>query len=98
MQYASFTLPRDDSTSRGKQAITKRCAMSITMNMSSYEIEQDSKEAEYSDDILFAGWNPEVDLLNQEQLTPALEQQSMPVAVTTEVVELFLRKMYSYQR
>ncbi|MEO7623877.1 MAG: hypothetical protein ABIS30_12530 [Gallionella sp.] len=72
--------------------------MSITMNMSSYEIEQDSKEAEYSDDILFAGWNPEVDLLNQEQLTPALEQQSMPVAVTTEVVELFLRKMYSYQR
>jgi hypothetical protein len=72
--------------------------MSITINMSSYEIEQDSKEAEYSDDILFAGWNPEVDLLNQEQLTPALEQQSMPVAVTTEVVELFLRKMYSYQR
>jgi hypothetical protein len=72
--------------------------MSITINMSSYEIEQDSKEAEYSDDILYAGWNPEVDLLNQEQLTPALEQQSMPVAVTTEVVELFLRKMYSYQR
>lgn len=69
------------------------------MNMSSYEIEQDSTtEAEYSDDILYAGWNPEVDSLNQEQFTPTLEQQAMPVAITTEVVELFLRKMYSYQR
>ena len=73
--------------------------MRITMNMSSYEIEQDSTEAEYSDDILYAGWNPEVDSLNQElQLASAPEQSAMPVAYTTEIVELFLRKMYSYQR
>lgn len=71
--------------------------MRITMNMSSYEIEQDSTEAEYSDDILYAGWNPEVESLNQEQLASALEQP-MPVPFTTEIVELFLRKMYSYQR
>lgn len=72
--------------------------MRITMNMSSYEIEQDSTEAEYSDDILYAGWNPEVESLSQEQLPSALEQPAMPVAFTTEIVELFLRKMYSYQR
>ena len=73
--------------------------MKITMNMSSYEIEQDSTEAEYSDDILYASWNPEVESVCQQlQLAPTLEQQTMPVAITTEVVELFLRKMYSYQR
>jgi hypothetical protein len=73
--------------------------MRITMNMSSYEIEQDSTEAEYSDDILYAGWNPEVESLSQElQLASTPEQPAMPVAFTTEIVELFLRKMYSYQR
>ncbi len=73
--------------------------MSIAMNMSSYEIEHDSMEAEYGDDILYAGWNPEVDTVCQQlQLVPTTEQQAMPAALTTEVVELFLRKMYSYQR
>lgn len=86
--------------------------MRITMSMSSYEIEPDSEqdfaqnsleqnstEVEYSDDILYAGWNPEVNSISQQlELVPTLEQEIMPVAVTTEVVELFLRKMYSYQR
>jgi hypothetical protein len=86
--------------------------MRITMSMSSYEIEPDSEqdfaqnslkqnstEVEYSDDILYAGWNPEVNSISQQlELVPTLEQETMPVAVTTEIVELFLRKMYSYQR
>jgi hypothetical protein len=86
--------------------------MRITMSMSSYEIEPDSEqdfaqnsleqnstEVEYSDDILYAGWNPEVNSISQQlALVPTLEQEIMPVAVTTEIVELFLRKMYSYQR
>lgn len=73
--------------------------MNITMSLSSYEIEHDSTEAEYGDDILYAGWNPEVDSVRQQlQLVPTTEQQNMPVALTTEVAELFLRKMYSYQR
>ena len=72
--------------------------MRITMNMSSYEIEQDSTEAEYSDDILYAGWNPEVESLSQELQFASVLEPAMPVAFTTEIVELFLRKMYSYQR
>lgn len=74
--------------------------MSITMNMKIYESEHDSMEAEYSDDILYAGWNPEVDsvVYQQLQLVTTTEQRAMPVALTTEVAELFLRKMYSYQR
>ena len=73
--------------------------MKTTMDTSSHEIEHDSMEAEYSDDILYAGWNPEVDSVCQQlQLVPTSEQLAMPEELATEVAELFLRKMYSYQR
>lgn len=79
--------------------------MNVTMNMSSYEIEHEAPieheliEAEYGDEILCAGWNPEVDSVCQQlQFVPTNEQPAMPVELTTEVVELFLRKMYSFQR
>ena len=73
--------------------------MNVTMNMSNYEIEPETIEVEYSDEILYAGWNPEVDSVCQQlQLVPTTEQRAMPATLTTEVVELFLRKMYSYRR
>ena len=73
--------------------------MKTTMDMSNYEIEHDSMEAEYDDEILDAGWNPEVDSVCQQlQLVPTTEQQDMPDALKAEAMELFLRKMYSYQR
>ena len=56
-------------------------------------------EADYGDDILYAGWNPEVDSVSQQlQLVPAIEQQDKSDVLTTKVAELFLRKMYSFQR
>jgi hypothetical protein len=73
--------------------------MKVTMNMSDYEIEYEAIEAEYDDEILCSGWNPQVDTMCQQlQLVPASEPQAMPEGLATEVVELFLRKMYSYQR
>ncbi|MGA7750121.1 MAG: hypothetical protein WCA63_08235 [Gallionella sp.] len=73
--------------------------MNVTMNMSSYEIERETIEAEYSDEILSAGWNPEIDSVCQQlQLVPATQELTMPADLATEVAELFLRKMYSYQR
>jgi|PersoiStandDraft_1058852.scaffolds.fasta_scaffold28997_2 hypothetical protein len=73
--------------------------MNVTMNMSNYEIEPETIEVEYSDEILYAGWNPEVDSVCQQlQLVPTTEQRAMPATLTAEVVELFLRKMYSYRR
>jgi len=73
--------------------------MKITMDMSSYQIEQETIETEYGDEILCAGWNPEVDSVCQQlQLVPTTEQQDMPDALKAEAMELFLRKMYSYQR
>jgi hypothetical protein len=73
--------------------------MNFTMNMSNYEIEQETIETEYDDEVLDAGWNPEVDSVCQQlQLLPTTEQQDMPDALKAEAMELFLRKMYSYQR
>jgi hypothetical protein len=46
-----------------------------------------------------AGWNPAVDLVCQQQLhLPSEEQMSMPTDLTTAIAELFLEKMYTYQR
>jgi hypothetical protein len=73
--------------------------MNVTMDMSSYEIESETREAEYDDEILCAGWNPEIDTVCQQlQLEPATRELEMPADLSTEVAELFLRKMYSYQR
>jgi hypothetical protein len=72
--------------------------MAITTNMSDYEIEADSIAAEYDDEIMCAGWNPDVDLACQYlPLEPSDTHMSMPADLTAEVSELFLRKMYSYQ-
>ena len=82
--------------------------MGTTMDMSSYEIEQDAMEIEYGEEIMCAGWNPAVDLVCEQLLqVPAEEEMSMaaelamlntPDEVSTAVSEIFLRKMYSYQR
>jgi hypothetical protein len=75
------------------------------MNMSNYEIEsdseiaQDSMEAEYGLEILCAGWNPAVDLACQQQLhLPNEKQMALPTDLSSAIAELFLEKMYTYQR
>jgi hypothetical protein len=77
----------------------RRCVMNVMMDMSNYEIELDTKEAEYADEILYAGWNPEVDSVSQQLLlVPVTERPTMPNALATEFSELFLKKIYSCQR
>jgi hypothetical protein len=71
--------------------------MAITTNMSNYEIGTDSVEAEYGDEIMCAGWNPDVGLVCQNLLQPSDTHLAIPVDLTTETSELFLRKMYSSQ-
>jgi hypothetical protein len=73
--------------------------MKMTMNMSNYEIENEAIETEYGDEILCSGWNPEVEsVCLQLQLVPISEHSALPGGLATEAAELFLRKMYSYQR
>lgn len=82
--------------------------MRTTMDMSSYEIDHDEVEIEYGEEILSAGWNPAVELVcEQRQDTPTHEHISMATDLSafssvdefsTAVSDLFLSKMYSYQR
>lgn len=72
--------------------------MAITTDMSDYDIEADSLAAEYDDEIMHTGWNPDVDLVCQHlPLEASDSHMAMPADLTTEISELFLRKMYSYQ-
>lgn len=71
--------------------------MAITTNMSNYEIGTDSIEAEYGDEIMCAGWNPDVGLVCQNLLELPDTHPAMPADLTMEISELFLRKMYSCQ-
>jgi len=73
--------------------------MGVVMNMSSYEIERDSMEAEYGDEIMCAGWNPAVSLVCQQQMVvPASRNVSMPAELAAVDAESFLQKMYAWQR
>jgi len=73
--------------------------MGIVMNMSSYEIERDSMETEYGEEVMYAGWNPAIALVCQQQMAvPKNRQMSMPAELATTDAELFLQKMYAYQR
>lgn len=73
--------------------------MKATGNMSDCESENETIQAEYGDEILYAGWNPQIDLVcRQPQLAQAGGQPATPAALSAEVAELFLAKMYSCQR
>ena len=73
--------------------------MNIVMNMGDYEIEQEELEIEYGEEIMNAGWNPEVVSVHEQlQIQPDGNDLTIPDSLATVSAELFLRKMYSYQR
>ncbi len=72
--------------------------MGVVMNMSSYEIERDSMEAEYGEEVMCAGWNPAVALVCQQQMVvPTDRQMEMPADLAAVNAELFLQRMYACQ-
>ena len=71
--------------------------MAITTNMSNYEIGSDSIELEYSDEIMCAGWNPDVGLVGQDLPEPSATHTALPADLTMEISAVFLRKMYASQ-
>lgn len=73
--------------------------MGVVMSMNSYEIEHDSMEEEYGEEVMYAGWNPAVALVCQQHLiAPFNRQLIMPSDLATLDAESFLQKMYSFQR
>ncbi len=82
--------------------------MIITMDMSSFEVDQIDQESEYDDEVSRSGWNPAVDMMElelQEHDTPddsdtdsfAMAQHSPDEDVADAVSEIFRRKTYSYR-
>jgi len=68
--------------------------MGTTINMSSYEIEQDEMDVEYGPDvmdveygeeIMCAGWNPAVDLVCEQLLQVTADEQ---IDLATELAAL----------
>ena len=73
--------------------------MTIVMNMSDFEIEGEGLDSEYGEEIMNTGWNPDIELVREQlQYVPASEQMTIPDDLATVAAEVFLRKMYSYQR
>lgn len=67
----------------------------MTMDMSDYTVTSDSPAAvEYTDEILNAGWNPELAL----QRYAVSEHHEMPCGLVLDDVSAFLHRMYASQR
>ena len=69
--------------------------MGTMMDMSSYAVEtNDSAAEEYSDEVMNAGWNPQLAL----QHNVPSEHRDMPRSLVQEDVSAFLKRMYASQR
>ncbi len=69
--------------------------MAIVMNMSSYAVEE---EAGYDDEVMCAGWNPQLELATQQHLVTLMDKHAaLPASLATVDAETFLQKMYAYQ-
>lgn len=68
----------------------------LTMDMSSYEVQQnDSVATEYDDEVLCSGWIPSLAL----QQSPSFENKaSIPESLTNVDIRNFLSRMYVWTR
>lgn len=72
--------------------------MTIVMDMSGYEIKQEAGEVEeYDDEVLCAGWNPQLALVADRPVTTLDKHTEFPGGPAKADVEDFLQKMYRYQ-
>lgn len=71
--------------------------MTIVMNMSSYEIEPvETINASYDDEVMFAGWNPQLAQTEVAHIAPT--RPAFPPSLGEADIETFLHKMYVHQR
>jgi len=65
--------------------------MKTTMDMSSYEIEQDEMEVEYGAEVMSTDWDP------ADELLCGLQEIETSAEVSSVASAICMRKMYSYQ-
>lgn len=73
--------------------------MTTTMNMSGYEIERKvAAVEEYGEEVMCAGWNPELELVGDRPV-PEVDRHAVFARELADAdIDVFLRKMYKYQR
>jgi len=69
--------------------------MATVMNMSDYEIEIAEG---YDDEVMLAGWNPQLTLASICSSDPATKTGMMPHPLVEVDVDAFLKMMYVCQR
>lgn len=74
--------------------------MTIVMNMSSYAVEETPlTNTEYGDEVMCAGWNPQLELATQQHIATLMDRHAaLPASLAMVDAETFLKKMYAYQR
>lgn len=73
--------------------------MGNAMNMSHYEIQRDFMEAEYGDEVMYAGWNPAIALMCLlPPIVATYKLASIPSGRAILNADAFMRKMYACQR
>ena len=71
--------------------------MATTMNMSGYEIERELVE-EYGDEVLCAGWNPQLELIGNHPVSIMDKRVAFSREMANVDIDAFLQKMYKFQR
>ncbi len=78
--------------------------MESTMNMDNCGFESDVTAIEYDDEIMNAGWNPVIELVCEMLRVPdvkhpaELAHMESVADVSAGISDVFLKKIYSYQR
>ncbi len=73
--------------------------MATIMNMNGYEIEREGVPVEdYGDEIMCAGWNPQMALAHNYLINNKDRHSALASEIANVDIEVFLQKMYKFQR
>ena len=69
----------------------------FVMDMNGYSIEQDAAADEYGDEVMEAGWNPQLVQASQNPVAPTDRHVELPAGLVNADIDGFLKRMYEYQ-
>jgi hypothetical protein len=73
--------------------------MAAIMEKSAYEIERVAvMTEEYGDEVLCAGWNPQLALATEQPVVTGQRHVKFPADLANADVDAFLQRMYQCQR
>lgn len=70
----------------------------VIINKNECDIEHEAPVVEeYGDEVLSAGWNPQLVLASESPVAPLNSHVALPAELANVDVDTFLKKMYEYQ-